>query len=142
MPSDDQLDTFASVCQRICLNIPADCPWRWDKEFNLALTVIDRKDEILVELPLTLEFSHKWDFSTIDDAEAPLREYFQTGFGVVPGQKLFTMDPVQGVVLYAAWWPWGDDARISLRMGLVSVTNEKLPNTEVKRLICRWLGLD
>lgn len=141
MPRTD-LDDLEAVCQRISLNIPENCPWRWDKEFNLALTVIDRKDEIMVELPLTLEFSHKWDFTTINDADAYIRDFFQAGFGVVPGQKVFTMDPFQGVVLYAAWWPWGDDERISLRLGLVSVSGEQLAKTDVKQLICRWLNLE
>ena len=141
MPRTD-LDAFETTCQQISLNIPEDFPWRWDKEFNLALTVIDRQDEIMIELPLALEFAHKWDFSTINDAESSIRDYFQAGFGIVPGQKVFTMDPINGVVLYVAWWPWGDDERISLRLGLASVAGEKLANAEVKSLICRWLKLD
>ena len=141
MPSSD-LEALGTVCRRISLNIPEKCPWRWDKEFNLALTVIDRQDEIMIELPLTLEFAHKWDFTTINDADAPIRDFFESGFGVVPGQKVFTTDPIDGVVLYAAWWPWGDDERISLRLGLVSISGEKLANPEVKRLICDWLDLE
>lgn len=136
------LDAYEVVCQRISLNIPDKCQWRWDREFNLALTVIDRKDEITVELPLTLEFSHKWDFTSIEDAEKPIRDFFQAGFGVVPGQKLFTMDPIDGVALYAAWWPWGDDERISLRIGLLSVAGGKIENARVKKLICKWLDLE
>jgi len=96
----------------------------------------------MIELPLTLEFSNKWDFATINDAEAPIRDFFQAGFGVVPGQKVFTTDPVNGVVLFAAWWPWGDDERISLRLGLVSLSDQKLENAEVKDLICSWLNLE
>ena len=140
--SSSDLDALGTVCQRISLNIPENCPWRWDKEFNLALTVIDRQDEIMIELPLTLEFAHKWDFATIEDADEPVRDFFQSGFGVVPGQKVFTTDPVQGVILYAAWWPWGDDERISLRLGLVSLSEKKLDNAEVKSLICGWLNLE
>lgn len=140
--SSSDLDALGTVCQRISLNIPDRCPWRWDKEFNLALTVIDRQDEIMIELPLTLEFAHKWDFATIDDADQPVRDFFQSGFGVVPGQKVFTTDPVQGIVLFAAWWPWGDDERISLRLGLVSLTERKLDRAEVKDLICGWLNLE
>ena len=140
--SSSELDALGTICQRISLNIPDSCPWRWDKEFNLALTVIDRQDEIMIELPLTLEFAHKWDFATINDAEAPVRDFFQSGFGVVPGQKVFTTDPVQEIILFAAWWPWGDDARISLRLGLVSLSEKKLAATEVKNLICGWLNLE
>ena len=141
MPRND-LEALESICQRISLNIPENSLWRWDKEFNLALAVIDCQDEIMVELPLTLEFSQKWDFTTINDADAPVRDYFQSGFGIVPGQKVFTMEPVNGVVLYAAWWPGGDDERISLRLGLVSVSDNKLENAEVKSLLCRWLKLE
>jgi len=137
----ESLKPFETVCQKISLNLPQQIPWRWDREFNLALVVIEKKDAITVELPLALEFSHKWDFSSIDEAEKSISDYFQAGFGVVPGQKLFTMDPIDGMVLYAAWWPWGDDERISLRVGLLSVDDEKVSNARVKYLICKWLGL-
>jgi hypothetical protein len=90
---------------------------------------------------MTLEFNHKWDFASINNAERPIRDFFQSGFGVVPGQKLFTMDPVRGIVLFAAWWPWGDDERISLRLGLISVTDQRLESAQAKRLICGWLNL-
>jgi hypothetical protein len=52
------------------------------------------------------------------------------------------MEPINGVVLYVAWWPWGDDERISLRLGLASIVGEKLQNAEIKSLICRWLKLE
>lgn len=141
MPRTD-LDELKTICHRISLNIPDSCPWRWDKEFNLALTVIDRQDEIMIELPLTLEFANKWDFTSIDEADPVIRGIFQAGFGIVPGQKVFTTQPVNGVLLYAAWWPWGDDERISLRVGLASVTGEVIDRAEVKNLICDWLNLE
>lgn len=141
MPRTD-LDDLGTICQRISLNIPETSPWRWDKEFNLALSVIDRQDEIMVELPLTLEFTNKWDFTTINDADAPIRDFFQGGLGVVPGQKVFAMSPQNGVVLFATWWPWGDDERISLRLGLMSVTEKRMENAEIKALICGWLNLE
>jgi hypothetical protein len=140
MPRND-LDALETICQRISLNIPENCPWRWDEASNLALAVIDQRDEILVELPLTLEFSNKWDFTTIDNADAPIRDYFQAGFGVVPGQKIYATDPINGVMLYVAWWPWGDEERVSLRLGMVSITGEKMNTNEVRRLICHWLNL-
>ena len=83
----EALDALKSVCQRISLNLPANCPWRWDKEFNLALTVIDRQDEIMVELPMNLEFAYKWDFSSIGDADAPVvppSEFSPDGVGEKP----------------------------------------------------------
>jgi len=139
--SSSDLDALGTVCRRISLNIPDHCRWSWDREFNLALTVIDRRDEIMIELPMTLEFNHKWDFSSINEADMPIRNFFQSGFGVVPGQKVFTTDPVGGVVLFAAWWPWGDDERISLRLGLVSITDQKRDSAETKRLIGEWLDI-
>jgi len=140
MPRTD-LRPLETICRRIALNIPNDCRWQWDREFNLALTIINRQDEITVELPLKLEFAHQWDFSSINEADAPVRHYFHTGFGVVPGQKIFTSDPVNGVTLFVAWWPWGDDERISLRVGLVSSEADGIANTEAKALICTWLDI-
>lgn len=141
MPSND-LDALETVCRRISLNIPDHCPWRWDKASNLALTVIDTQDEIMVGLPLALEFSHQWDFTTINDADASVRDFFNSGFGIVPGQKVFTTNPIGGLVLYVAWWPWGDEERISMRLGLMAIDGGRLDDAEVKRLICGWLNLE
>lgn len=135
------LDKFKEISQRVSLNIPDKTPWRWDREFNLALTVIERQDDVVIELPLTQEFPYKWDFSTIDDADQAVRDFFEAGFGLIPGQKLFTTDPIDGKVLYVAWWPWGDDARISLRMGLITISGPKMDNAEVKQLVCDWLSI-
>lgn len=135
------LDKFREISQRVSLNITGKAPWRWDKQANLALAVIERQDDVMIELPLTLEFPNKWDFSTIDDADEAIRNFFQVGFGLIPGQKLFATHPVDGKVLYVAWWPWGDDARISLRMGLFSVSGEKLEDEKVRALLCNWLNI-
>jgi hypothetical protein len=140
MPSPN-LDALKTICQRISLNIPDHCPWRWDKEFDLALTVINSQDEIMIALPLTLEFAHTWDFMTINEADAPLRDFLQSGFGLVPGQKMYSSDSVQGVVLFIAWWPWGADDRISLRLGLIAETEQILTRAEARKLICEWLNL-
>ena len=139
LPSE--LDELKSISQRISLNLPESAPWRWDNEHNLALTVIDRQDEIMVGLPLNLEFSQAWDFISINDADAYLRDFFNNDFGIIPGQKVFTSEPVDDVVLYAAWWPWGDNERISIRLGLVSTSGAKLPPQTVKKLMCRWLRI-
>jgi hypothetical protein len=140
MPRTD-LDPLETVCRRIALNIPHDCHWQWDREFNLALTTVKSQDAVMVELPLAIEFAHQWDFSSIDEADAPVRDFFHAGVGVVPGQKVFTTDPVAGVILFAAWWPWGDDAQISLRVGLMSAHPGALASAEAKALLCSWLDI-
>lgn len=140
--STTDLTTLEAACRRISLNLPDHCAWQWDLAFNLALAVIEKKDQIMVELPLTLEFSQQWDFTTIAEADAPIRDFFQAGFGIVPGQKVFVMQPVDGIVLYAVWWPWGDDERISLRLGLVASSWKKLQSGKAKKLLCRWLDLN
>jgi hypothetical protein len=40
--------------------------------------------------------------------------------GLMAGQILFTSDPNRGVVLFCAWWPWGNGEKISIRIGLWS----------------------
>ncbi len=140
MPRTD-LDSLETVCRRIALNIPDDCHWRWDREFNLALTTIDSQDAVMVELPLAIEFAHQWDFTSIEEADTPVRDFFHAGVGVVPGQKVFTTDPVEDVILFAAWWPWGDDAQISLRVGLMTAHPGALDPAEAKTLICSWFDI-
>ena len=94
-----------------------------------------------LELPLAIEFAHQWDFTSIAEADGPVRDFFHAGVGVVPGQKVFTTDPVDDVILFVAWWPWGDDARISLRVGLMTAHPGAVDPAEAKTLLCNWLDI-
>jgi hypothetical protein len=135
------LDPLQGICQRIRLNVPSQCSWKWDREFDLALLVFDMEDADLLYFPLVKEFEKQWDFDTINDPSNSFCSYVNSAFGLVPGQKLFTTNVLDGITLFAAWWPWGDDTKVSLRIGLISTTDPEKGKELHKTHLKNWFSI-
>ena len=136
------LNTFETICKRISLNIPNEDKWRWDGRFNTALVTFEKKDMELIYFPIMQEFTKQWDFVSIDHAEGSFFEFFNDQFGLVPGQQIFTSEDDSGIILFATWWPWGDDLRFSLRVGLYANGQKGLNDHEIKAYLTEWLGIN
>lgn len=132
---------FSRICFKISLNVPSHCTWCWDEVFRTALVVFDRRDMDLVYIPMTLEFDAQWDIASIDKAPPHFSSYFNRVFGIMPGQKIFTTAGSDDLILFAVWWPWGDGAKISLRVGLISPANDRLARRQIKALLTDWFHL-
>jgi hypothetical protein len=132
---------FSDICVKISLNVPPHCTWCWDEVFGTALVVFDCSDFDLVYIPMTLEFDAQWDMASIDKAPPQFSSYFNRVFGIMPGQKIFTAVDGDGLILFAVWWPWGDGAKISLRVGLFSPTEDRLARHQIKALLTDWFRL-
>jgi hypothetical protein len=59
---------------------------------------------------------------------------------LMPGQVFFTSHMVDQIVLGVAWWPWGDDDKVSMRVGLIPV-HIKLPDPFAYQCLNSWLGI-
>lgn len=138
-----QLQKFKSICTRIGMNIPTTNHWAWDDKFNHALVVFNKEDLELILLPITLEFEQTWDFATIDKSSRLISAFIQAGFGLMPGQNLFTAtdDETKGLLLYATCWPWGDGDNFSLRVGIFS-ENPYSPTPQLtKAYLTEWFDI-
>jgi hypothetical protein len=63
----------------------------------------------------------EWSPDNINQAPDEIRTLAARFGGVRPGQLLFTGEVVGGRMhLFALWWPWGDGATISLRVGVAN----------------------
>ena len=132
---------FSDICTKISLNLPKASAWRWDDSFKTALVAFEKTDADLVLFPLIKEFDQQWDFSSLQDATGPFFEYFQSAFGMIPGQRVFTTQCEGSATLFAVWWPWGDDINISLRVGLFTETDLGSDPVPKQILLSRWLNL-
>ena len=132
---------FADICIKISLNLPEASAWRWDDSFKTALVAFEKTDGDLVLFPLIREFDHQWDIFSLPDASGPFFEYFQSAFGVIPGQRIFTSECEGDATLFAVWWPWGDDIHISLRVGLFTRSAAGSDHEQSKILLSSWLNL-
>ena len=91
--------------------------------------------------PLFKEFSHHWNFSSTTASKESITEYINSEYGVLPGQVFFTSNPLHNLVLFVAWWPWGNEGNVSMRVGLIPWNNFRLRDGFVYHCMKRWLHI-
>ena len=142
MPFDlKKLAPFAEICRNICLNIPNEYQWQWDHRRNLALITLAQEDAELVFFPLFREFKEHWNFSSPVQAETLITRLLNAEYGLMPGQFFFTSRPINQLVLFVAWWPWGNADKVSMRVGLFSLLQDKSEPSLSQTCLGRWLHI-
>lgn len=137
----DDLAVFQKICRKICINIPDSYAWNWDAQREMAVVVLDESDAELVFFPLFKEFSHHWNFSSTTASRESITEYINSEYGVLPGQVFFTSNPLCNLVLFVAWWPWGNEGNVSMRVGLIPWNNFRLRDGFVYHCMKHWLPI-
>ena len=137
----DDLAVFQNICRKICINIPESYVWSWDPKRQMAVVVLEAPDAELVFFPLFKEFSNHWNFSATSAAKESITEYINAEFGVLPGQVFFTSNPLHNLVLFVAWWPWGNEGNVSMRVGLIPWNNFRLQDGFVYHCMKHWLPI-
>ena len=100
--------------------------WTWDGRFRCVSSSFDKKVAPRVLEVTAAMLGAQWTATNIGGAPADVRAQADRCGGVRAGQMLLAGDDVvAGMRLYALWWPWGDGATISLRVG---VANSDRPN--------------
>ncbi len=135
------LDKFKLISCRIREAIPSSFSWSWDEDFDVARIVFHKSEMDPLLMTLEKEFHGKWDFTSIDSAPASIENYIHSIFGIIPGQILFTAGENSGPILFAVWWPWGNENYISLRIGIFSPNEEDFSKNESKKFLKKWIGL-
>jgi hypothetical protein len=138
----ETISPFREICRKICLNIPETCTWRWDHQRELALITLDKQDADLVFFPLFKEFKDQWSFSPATQAESLIARLLNSEYGLMPGQTFFTSRPINDLVLFVAWWPWGKNDKISMRIGFFPLQPNALPSGFSFSCLNRWLRIN
>lgn len=137
----EELAPFREICRKICLNIPSSCRWHWDPKRSMAVVVLEGEDAEMVFFPLFKEFRDYWNFSSVPPETEGVTEWVNNQFGLMPGQVVFTSYPLCNLVLCVAWWPWGDENKVSMRVGLIPTNRIKLREQSVWACLQRWLNI-
>jgi hypothetical protein len=92
--------------------------WSWDARFMCVASAFsaDLADEANTALAKT--FPHRWGSKTLASAPPLIQQIAERTGGVRADQWIFATNASGGAILYALWWPWGDDTTITLRVGL------------------------
>ncbi|MBW2107922.1 MAG: hypothetical protein JRI36_04535 [Deltaproteobacteria bacterium] len=141
MAADDGMEDLRKACGEILRSLPLGYRWRWDDEHHVALVTVerDRLDPVLGAL--SEHFDREWDFSTIDEAPEAVAGFFRSSLGLFPGQKAFTLENHNGITLFAVWWPWADEQKISLRIGMFATSGQRSDPSELQDCLMRWFAI-
>jgi hypothetical protein len=116
----------------------ADWPkrgWSWDNRLNCVASSFDIAVMEQAQAAVSRALPTLWTDRTMAQAPAVIRDVAERSGGVRAGQLIYTGTAVGSVVPYGLWWPWGNEATISLRVGLVS-------NTDMSAKLCALFGTE
>lgn len=138
----DDLVPFEEICRKINLNIPTTYIWRWDAKRHMAVVVLEEEDAELAFYPLFKEFQNHWNFDSAPEADKSVIALMDEKYGLMPGQVSFTSHVLSGLVLAVAWWPWGSERKVSMRIGLIPVDGKQMGPGVAHDCLNRWLPMN
>lgn len=92
--------------------------WSWDNRLTCAASSFNIELAGEARAAADLALRHEWTRRTLASAPPLVREIAEQSGGVRDDQYLLASDPVDRVIAFGLWWPWGDEQTISLRVGL------------------------
>ena len=106
-------------CKEIIARSAGKITWDWDDYIGAMLTVFKRDQASEIFGIFDQYFAASWDSNSLKYAPAEVKNIADSLGGIRAGQYLFTSQPDENFMVYAAWWPWGDEKTFSLRLAPV-----------------------
>lgn len=133
---------FQKTCDILCRALPSPYTVSWDEDFHVIRIVFRKTGQEPLRQALKDNLPCQWDFTTIDSAPEFIDNFINSIFGIIPGQFLFTSRENPGPMLFAVWWPWGNEDYISLRVGIYLQEDTLLSRTQVRSQLTTWFPVD
>jgi len=109
--------------------------WGWNARPNGSFLVIDSEDAEATFSYFDSCFADKWDHLTTEKAPADIQEILEYLRGLRERQLLYTLPWSNDLVCYAAYWPWSNGNRASIRISVFHVGQPTLTSGETGLLI-------
>ena len=135
------MEKFKEICNEIVESIPSTLKWEMDDRFDTTLIGLDVEETESVHENLCNIFGNCFDHKSIKKSSKPENKLSMKLGGVDKGQFLFT-SMNESLVLFCAWWPWGDKSKVSLRVGLFDSNNSLMENSEIVKLLKEWFLIE
>ena len=104
------------VCSELLADLDGELSLKWDKRFQALLSEFPSKDKENISSILDKHLIQKYDRKTIKTAPDNVLESAGLFGDLRSDQLLFSSADDSKALVLAAWWPWGDGERISLRI--------------------------
>ena len=108
--------------------------WQPDQRFDAVVTEVPRPLLEQVRKELAQLYPHQWDKKTIRQAPHLIRRGAGLFAQMENSQVLFTNQGSESEQVMAAWWPWGPDAPVSLRLFKSDVNKQAVPLTFIEKV--------
>lgn len=131
------MSKFETTCKAIKKLVPAKIKWEHDGRFNAALAALDRETADSLIDDITSCFENRYDHKTYKKGSKQEKKLAKALFGLSKGQFLFTSTDEE-ITLYGAWWPWGDNSSVSLRVGFFTISDGMLEGEEQTIQLKSW----
>ena len=115
--------------------------WKWDDRFGVILAEFLVADAEKIGAALDKGFESKWDYNTIKSASSSVKKITKFLFGMSENQLLYTHAHDSDTILFAAWWPWGNKEKISVRLGATCKDKLTAPDSEIVTNIKNCFGV-
>jgi hypothetical protein len=132
---DDALADAMRASARLTEDTREPLRWEWDSRFSAVLSVVKSPLDLPVLELVGGLFPVGWDHRTISQAPDSVRA-LASDWGLKVGQRLFTLDPADDPLFFAAWWPWGAGTTFSLRISCTArgpAAEARDPLTQLRR---------
>ena len=134
-----------SQLEKRCKNIHSELStllfWKLDDRFDIPLSEFSKEHAEKVHSIISKEFDTSWDSKTIKKAPKPVRKIAKALSGIQENQLLFTTNPDPEIILFATWWPWGNNEKISVRVGVSCEGKMAVSEIELTLNIKKWFDL-
>jgi hypothetical protein len=91
--------------------------WSWDGRFSCVTSSFNVEFEEKALAAAAIALTSRWTPASLDEAPLAVREIATSTGGLRAGQMIFASAEA-AVFAYGLWWPWGDGATMSFRIGL------------------------
>lgn len=104
------------ACKNISSAFQGLLSWKWDDRFGVVLAQFGTEDKDKIRSILDQHFDSSWEISSIKTAPANVLAAADFLGGVSEEQVLFTSTVENETLIFCAWWPWGNEKTISIRI--------------------------
>jgi len=94
--------------------------WTWDARLDCATSSFETALVPRVRAALTPVLAHEWSAESLATAPSEVEALARQAGGLRAGQLLFSGEAAGGLSPFALWWPWGDGAKVSVRLGIAA----------------------
>jgi len=135
------LSVIESICKNLLDDFHGMLSWKWDDWIGTILAEFDAGESADVRALLDKYLPVSWESANITTAPDIVQKLDRHLGGLRPTQFLFSSDPSSDDFVFCAWWPWGNQANISLRVGILSQDMSKEDDEKFNKRIRVWAGI-